>query len=761
MQLKWIIWKIILSFAARYHGFPDPVKLVEKLNRFAQPSEVIAPLELLRAGAHFQARGLVNSQVIQHNLDWIWPFWVERQFDPLDISFVPRAFSLTHINLTHRNWTATGLPGTDNIVLIDPHGLVTPFYNSWSVDSWLFSDDTPSIIPSRMKEVLQKNNCSDGHSIETNYFNEGNQVQQRVYIEFNKNYCECCIDFRIEPNRNGTFAVAIRPYNPEGISFIHAIQSACSKKGLAINDCHLVSFEIQPDVVLFSNFRHGDVFHQITKPASSPGRGIRCEAGMATAAALFKIRSSQVSEVKLRIPLSSDKKVSCFRQAGTKPSSDIWETILKNTCNCNFLYKRYQELFRSAFYSLLIHTSDTVYAGPFTYKRFWFRDAAFIIQTLLFTGKFDYCKKVVDSFFQWQKSDGYFQSQEGEWDSNGQALWSLLNFCECSGTKPHGSWYNPIRKGAEWICNKRVRNKHSPGFGLFPSGFSAEHLGPNDFYYWDDFWGIAGLFSAASLFDSSEDRQLSIDFRREGEHFLKAVLSNINKITSVSPHKIIPASPNRRPDSSAVGNLVAAYPLQLLSSGDERIVATSQYLFDNCCINNALYHDISHSGINPYLSLHLGQTFLRNGDNRFAFIVDAISNLASPTGQWPEAIHPQLGTGCMGDGQHIWAAAEWMMMIKNMFIREEHVLNRVYLCSGIVRDHLITCKMLSLGPVYSKYGVFHVSIEVHSNHITIHHTCKRTTSFHPDVFITICGLKPVQVLPEESETQISFEDIDL
>ncbi|MBN1602179.1 MAG: hypothetical protein JW915_11260 [Chitinispirillaceae bacterium] len=761
MRLKWILWKIVLSFAARYHGFPDPVKLVAKLNKFAQPSEVIAPLELLRAGAHFQARGLINSQVIQHNLDWIWPYWVERQFDPLDASFIPRAFSLTHINLTHRNWTATGLPGTDTIVLIDPRGLVTPFYNSWSVDSWFFAEDKPLIIPSRIKEVIQKNNCSDGHSIDTNYFNEGMQIQQRVYISVDRNTCECCIELSVHPNRNGTLAIAIRPYNPEGISFIYGIQSVCSKNGLAINDSQLVYFDTIPNVVLFSNFRHGDVFHQITGSFNSFRKGISCKAGMATAAALFTIRSGQKSELNIRIPLSGDNKVRSFKSAGTKPPSEIWEKVLENTCKCDFTYKRFQELYQCALYSLMIHTSDTVYAGPFTYKRFWFRDAAFIIQALLFTGKIDFCKKIVDSFFQWQKPDGYFQSQEGEWDSNGQALWSLLNYCECSDTQPPAFWDDHVRRGAEWIFNKQIHRKNSPYYGLFPSGFSAEHLGPNDYYYWDDFWGVAGLFSAASLLKYHGNMKLAVDFRTAGKQFFKALSGNINKVISRSHHKIIPASPNRRPDSSAVGNLVAAYPLQLLTTDDERIVATTQYLFENCCINNAFYHDISHSGINPYLSLHIGQTFLRNGDQRFAFIVDAIGDLASPTGQWPEAVHPQLGTGCMGDGQHIWAAAEWLMMLKNMFLREERLIDIVYLCSGITRDHILTCKTISFGPVYSKYGVFNVSVEVHSTHVTVYHTCKRNEKYQPVVYVALCGLKPVQVNPEESQTQFSFEDFDL
>ena len=137
MWLKWFPWKFMLKRVALAKGFVDPIMLLARFNRFAQPSEVWAPVELMRAGAVLHARGLINSQVIQHNLDWVWPYWVERQFDPLDLSFIPRAFSLTHINLTHRNWTAVGIPGFSELPLVDPRGLVMPFFDSWSIDSWV------------------------------------------------------------------------------------------------------------------------------------------------------------------------------------------------------------------------------------------------------------------------------------------------------------------------------------------------------------------------------------------------------------------------------------------------------------------------------------------------------------------------------------------------------------------------------------------------------------------------------------------------
>src|SRR3954470_1207346 len=124
--LRFVPWKSLARRVARRQGFVDPIDLFDRMREFAQPSEVGEPIELLRAGAVFHARGLIN-RAVQFNLDWVWPYWIERQFNPTDESFVPRAFSFSHINLTHRNWTAVGLPSVDLYPIVDPRGLVTPF----------------------------------------------------------------------------------------------------------------------------------------------------------------------------------------------------------------------------------------------------------------------------------------------------------------------------------------------------------------------------------------------------------------------------------------------------------------------------------------------------------------------------------------------------------------------------------------------------------------------------------------------------------
>ena len=105
------------------------------------------------------------------------------------------------------------------------------------------------------------------------------------------------------------------------------------------------------------------------------------------------------------------------------------------------------------------------------------------------------------------------------------------------------------------------------------------------------------------------------------------------------------------------------------------------FILDNCFVDGGFFQDMIHSGINPYLTLHVAQVLLRANDKRFIPLLNKVAELASPTGQWPEAVHPRTLGGCMGDGQHAWAAAEWIIMLRNIFVREENDV--LILCAGI------------------------------------------------------------------------------
>ncbi|MCX5681393.1 MAG: hypothetical protein NT079_03830 [Candidatus Omnitrophica bacterium] len=207
-------------------------------------------------------------------------------------------------------------------------------------------------------------------------------------------------------------------------------------------------------------------------------------------------------------------------------------------------------------------------------------------------------------------------------------------------------------------------------------------------------------------------------------------------------------------NSGAIGSLAAGYPLRVLGPNDPRILDTADFLMKNCFVHGGFFHDMTHSGINPYLTLHLAQVLLRAGDPRYFGLMQAVAKLASPTGQWPESVHPRTGGGCMGDGQHVWAAAEWVLMIRNCFVREED--NRLILCSGIPRSWLEKKQTISFGPAPTSFGDIQISIKPKGQNILVEWRGQWFTQ-EPPIDIQLPGFMKAKVSPGTNSFELKDE----
>jgi hypothetical protein len=697
MLLNSWLTRYLITRAARAYGFMDPINLMTKMRGFAQPSEVAEPIELLRAGVIFHARGLVNTKAIQNNLDWIWPYWVERQFNPADKSFIPRAFSFSHINLTHRDWTAVGLPDVPFYSIVDPRGLVTPLFDGWSLDFWLLPETGAPLFPSKLTDFTQVLALEDNLRIRSRAEDRGAVLETEVRMCLENGEPHCCINVKVTGG-SGFVAVALRPYNPEGISAVEKVALAADRRGWVVNARNHVLFDREPAQQALSVYKEGDVAQRFDKNGDAATE-VSCPVGMATALALFPTASVHERPLEVRAPIYDELKPK------TRPTFGAltpWAKAVAPLAKLHVNDARWQRLYDLAAINLVLHAPGEVYPGPYTYKRFWFRDAAFILNALLTLGGVERTRRSLAEFAPRQRHDGYFLSQEGEWDSNGEAIWMYHRFMALTGETPRAEWQQAVKKGARWIMRKRLRRDSGlPEAGLLPAGFSAEHLGPNDFYYWDDFWGVAGLRCAAEML-RAENPEFAAECEAEAVEFLATIERSFPSGPQRRFPGAIPASPKRRMDSGAVGSLVADYPLRLFAPGDERISRTADYLRDFSSYRGCFFQQMIHSGINAYLTLHLAQVRLRAGQVESAWkLMESVAELASPTGQWPEAIHPHSGGGCMGDGQHIWAAAEWALMVRACFVREE--TGTLVIASG-VRPEWWAGSGCWFGPTLTPFG---------------------------------------------------------
>jgi hypothetical protein len=644
----------------------------------------------------FHARGLVNAKAIQHNLDWVWPYWVERQFNPEDLSFVPRAFSFSHVNLTHRNWTAVGLPDVAAFPIVDPRGLVTPLHDGWSLDFWIVGDSRHRLLPSKLPEsAVNQRLILENLRIETVCVDGGLQLDLATDLAATSaGIARVRTVVTALADEAAWLVVAVRPYNPEGVQFIDHLEIDSAKKSFLVNGTTRVELESPAEGLRMAHYADGDVYFDLH--GDNAQSAVRCDVGLATAAALYRLEPGKPRRLEVGVPLDVQ----------VPARSESWSAAISKTSALKIPDPQMQFLYDAAVRTVLLLCADELVPGPYTYRRFWFRDACLMLHPLLALGVTERASAIIERFPARQTGGGYFLSQEGEWDSNGQVLWIAARFAAMTGQTLSPELEKSLARAVDWLAAKRQSGKRAaPGTrGLLPAGFSAEHLGPNDFYYWDDFWAVAGLREMSAYWHTHHNRESSQKAAALAQAFLDSIEESLAGIPETRKKGAIPAAPSRRMDAGAIGSMVADYPLQLYPPGEPRLMKTANFLLEHSFHRGGFFQEMIHSGINAYLTLDLAQTYLRAGDPRFETLIKSVASLASPTGQWPEAIHPNTLGGCMGDGQHGWAAAEWIMMIRNCFIREELFEKRLVVGSGILSEWLSSGEDLQFGPTLTHWG---------------------------------------------------------
>lgn len=666
-------------------------------NAFSGISQGILPTELIPLNSTQLARGLLNFTVLQSLEDWILPYWAEQQYSPDNPAFVPRSHLGISMNITHRNWTAVGNPGCSVEPIVDPRGLVTPGHDGWSIDCWLASGDEV-LFPSKHHGVKQ-GLVGNAPIVETVAKLGTLTLRNTAWTVGSRLHHQAVITNWGSRIREARIAIALRPFNPEGVSLVHDIVYDREGAFFLVNQSRKLLINTTPDRVLCCSYREGDSARAfLSGRVDEEGTATHCDSGLATAFAEFRpqLRPRESRSIEWAVDLEDHPSTALPFSQPAGSSSDYWQGLMERGSRIDTPDSRVNDaLQRSLATILMLCDGDIITPGPFTYHQFWFRDAAFMLHALDAFCYHNFTRPILNSFTSRQESDGFYRSQQGEWDSNGQALWCFWNHAVLSGNSDVLSdHFGSLQRGARWIEMKRHGGGKGPGGtppGLLPPGLSAEHLGMSDCYYWDNFWSIAGLEAFAKVCEAvgaGEEKAWATGARENYRRDIEQALTSGQK--ALGP-QAVPAGPFRGFDSGMIGSLSAAYPLQIFGPDDPRIAASLDLLRRKFFHRGMFYQKFIHSGLNAYLTLHVARCYLYLGEREeFVRMFLSVLSRASTTGTFPEAIHPLTGGGCMGDGHHGWAAAEVSLAVRAMFVTElpaaPSSLSTVVLLGGIPKE---------------------------------------------------------------------------
>ncbi|GBD95732.1 MAG TPA: hypothetical protein ENG83_04410 [Nitrospirae bacterium] len=415
------------------------------------------------------------------------------------------------------------------------------------------------------------------------------------------------------------------------------------------------------------------------------------------------------------------------------------------------------DLYRTCRANLLILSDHgQIHPGPTIYDSFWVRDSSVEGIACSLSGDKNLASRQFGHHYPTIFNLGYerlgpvslhgffggeHEKNDFEWDSNGQALWAIGRFDRINGSGNGfgASMFSPyVIEGARWI-----RDNRSP-YGIMHSGWSAEHIGEKHKpHFWDDLWGLAGLWEAAKLAER-------IGAPEAGEIWW--AYNDLNRATADSIRWVLdeqrrrgfwetfiptgPGDPGRL-DSTMVGVLAYFHPCRLYMGAklgadiDWAAKMTLETIWAHF-MEGGFRHDTAWYCYGPYLTLQLAHAFLLTGDVEkmdkcLAWAVNAgyakISRYEGESsdrwqvvsGAWNEqhcypaakdfAEVPQRWW-YMGDIPHGWACAEYLLLLRDILFFEADEDNEphIYIAPGVMPHWLGDGKSISVSDAPTVFG---------------------------------------------------------
>ena len=671
---------------------PLAVEMFTAANQASGLDTKTLPTELIPMNSIQLSRGLLNFTILQAARDWILPYWAERQYDPLSPSFIPRSHLGLSINVTNRNWTGVGNPECAVEPIVDPRGLVTPFRNGWSIDAWLVADDQ-EFFPSRADAVAQSL-LDNLPLVQTTFTFAGIHTVLTTYSEKNRLFHQAEIRNESGTRKRCIVAFAVRPFNPEGISLVRDLEFIEQQHCFRINNEASLFLSKPPDFTECSSFENGDSGTLLRRDHGNSVRASHCNMGMANGLAgyVLNLDPGQSTSLDCSVTLTAGRG-STLTPVTMDAVKAKWNGLLACGASIMTADPHANAILKASLSSVLMLTDGMeITPGPFTYHQFWFRDAAYMLSALDKFGFASYTIPIMKNFPRKQDRSGFFRSQRGEWDSNGQALWTMWQHALHSHDKTLlEDSFSSLYRGVQWIGKMRLndpRLKDSPYAGLLPAGLSAEHLGLVDYYFWDNAWSLAGIAAFINIcfqLGREHERRFADELLKNYRSDLEGAIRRVQKHYRITE---IPASPTRGIDCGMIGSTCFWYPLQILPPDDPGMTATLNTLLNRYTVRGMFFQDFVHSGMNPYLTLQIAQAALYGGRREvFWDLLRKVLSRVTSTFTFPEAIHPATGGGSMGDGHHGWAAAEVLHCFRDAFVQErwtpDAVSPELVLCAGL------------------------------------------------------------------------------
>jgi hypothetical protein len=584
----------------------------------------IPTMEILPAQR--MTRAALTGEVLRSQNPVPWPASMMRQLDPSDPAYLPPMD--IHPVLAGRDCTLVGIPGKPGEAWVDPMGWCGVGHGP-SIAIWFGEGRSGHPIgrmpgqPSTEPIHAHQRRGDDGLSVVTSFTHGTLTLTLHHWPIVLEGRVSWVIYAKLELSgpapRPVRLAFAIRPACTEGTAPIFEISR--NADGLWNADgVPILAMSQHGDEVLEGAHGRADPFHRfsgqvLSGPANPPGPiAVRCPAGQATAAEVFRTTLS---------PGEPFARFAVFRPPSGTPSTlvrtngqSLWKGALADrrgvlNSGAEFTLECHQNLYVACRQRILLETDEQGLAG---------------LLAAVALARMGFVRRAGVRLAKWMnrvKRDGTLPG--GDPTDAAVLAWAAAEFVRW--TQDTG-WRAEHQNAWKRLLNRLADDPGEPGGKQF---FGADGSGR-----WTAMWrAVALLNGAVQLRDVDPNHSRWAMVGGGAREALGTVLGK-------APWS---SAPGRVPDGTAAAMLAVAW-LGLFDARQADVLTTLDHVAERHWHGDGV---LLHGGAHPALTAIFSVVAARARPSGAADPIDVLAKLASPTGAFPTARHPQRGALQEGD----------------------------------------------------------------------------------------------------------------
>ncbi len=333
------------------------------------------------------------------------------------------------------------------------------------------------------------------------------------------------------------------------------------------------------------------------------------------------------------------------------------------------------------------------------YHAFWLRDASDIVDMYDLTGYSQIAGQDLAFFARFQRPDGLFLSQPGQYDALGEVLWIYgQHYLMTHDLAFAQSVFPSVERAVAWLNAARAADP----LHLIPASDVKDNEYVEGHITGYNLLALGGLKNAAVLADAVGAPAKAAAYRADYYAYRKDFLKALSRCTAIDGG-YIPPSLDGQCKGQDWGNLLGTYPEHIFAPDDPLITATLKEVESKYQEGLTTYGDGRF--LHDYLIMKNTLTEIVRGEQRQPVkdLYAVLVHTSSTQEGFEFAIRP-WGDRDLADNlpPHGWFAAEFRIMLRDMMIREDG--NQVHLLTVMSPAWMGAGKVIRVERAPTKFG---------------------------------------------------------